>query len=251
MVIDHRGEGRKKTKAQEKEIAVRKRIKRAKETNDKLEVLEKVNGALAQKFIEDFPAYVEERKAEFEKELGAFCVKYENELSDPQLAKKIPTLKLSEYLCKSFVKSTIQIDGRKYSPAHLRMASDYYWDCIAGINAEGLTYVPTLQQFARLLNISVATLKNSYLNSQDEAMRETILMIRDRFVDYYTTRGMTREISEVMSIFMLKAEYNIRDNDVPQTVINNNNISINSDMLEKLKAEESQISGGIDLSDEV
>ena len=54
-----------------------------------------------------------------------------------------------------------------------------------------------------------------------------------------------------MSIYIHKAEYNIRDNDTPQTVINNNNISINSDMLEKLKAEESQISGGIDLSEEV
>lgn len=239
------------TKGEAKERETIKKIKSAKRTNKRLQVLENVNAAVAERFLTEFPAYVEKQKEEFEKMLHEFCVENENALSDPSLAKKIPTLKLSEYLCKSFVKDLIHIDGRKYSPAHLRMASDYYWGCVTEITAEGLTYVPTLQQFARLLNISVQTLRQTYLNSSDDAMRETILMIRDRFVDYYTTRGMTREISEVMSIFMLKAEYNIRDNDTPQTVINNNTISINSDMLEKLKAEESRISGGVELSEEV
>lgn len=229
----------------------RKKVKELNDRNKMIKVLDKANEVIEKKFLEEFPAYVERQKREFDKELEKFCVKYQDMFQDAALAKKIPTLHLGEYLTKSFIKSVIHINGRKYTPAHLMMASDYYWACIAEIQEKGLTYVPTIQQFARLLNISVQTLRQTYLNSSDEAMRDTVLMIRDRFVDYYTTRGMTREISEVMSIFMLKAEYNIRDNDVPQTVINNNTITINSDMLEKLKAEESKITGGGELLSEV
>lgn len=226
----------------EKETEKYIRKKRKEETNKEVMEVKTAKGLMADKFLKDFPKYVKERKAEFGKELTVYVKEVGEVLKDPTLANKVPVLRLQEALCKSFIASTIKIEGKKYNASHLQIASDYYWECVAEIQEEGFSYVPTLQQFARLLNISVQTLKN-YMNDADEEMRETILMIRDRFVDYYTSRGMSRQISEVMSIFMLKAEYNIRDNDVPQTVINNNHISISNDMLDRLKAEEQRISG--------
>ena len=226
----------------EKETEKYIRKKRKEETNKEVMEVKTAKGLMADKFLKDFPKYVKERKAEFGKELTVYVKEVGEVLKDPTLANKVPVLRLQEALCKSFIASTIKIEGKKYNASHLQIASDYYWECVAEIQEEGFSYVPTLQQFARLLNISVHTFKN-YLNDADQEMRETILMIRDWFVDYYTSRGMSRQISEVMSIFMLKAEYNIRDNDVPQTVINNNHISISNDMLDRLKAEEQRISG--------
>lgn len=244
MVIDQRGEGRKMSEKEKKRIVRKRKEEEAEGVNRGIELLNKVNDALANKFLDGFEGYVKEKKDGFEKELERFCRENIDIMKDANLTRKLPTLKLSEYLCKPFITNAIRLDGRKYNATHLLMASDYYWECVMDIQSKGLTYVPTIQQFARLLNISVQTLRNTYLNSSDEDLRETITMIRDRFVDYYTTRGMTREISEVMSIFMLKAEYNIRDNDVPQTVINNNTISIDSGMLEKLRKEENSIETG-------
>lgn len=218
------------------------RKKRKQEQNKEVMEVGKAKALIADKFVKDFPRYVEERKGEFGRALQRYVAECGEVLRDPTLAGKVPVLRLQEALCKSFVTSTIKIDGKKYNASHLQIASDYYWECVGEIQEKGFTYVPTLQQFARLLNISMQTLKN-YMNSPDEEMRETLLMIRDRFVDYYTSRGMSRQISEVMSIFMLKAEYNIRDNDVPQTVINNNHISISNEALDRLKAEEMKILG--------
>ena len=240
-------------RAEEGDIETRKLMRKKQKIVQNKEVMEvgKAKALIADKFVKDFPKYVEERKGEFGKALQNYVVECGNALGDPTLAGKVPVLRLQEALCKSFVTSTIKIEGKKYNASHLQIASDYYWECVGEIQEAGFTYVPTLQQFARLLNISMQTLKN-YMNSPDEEMRETLLMIRDRFVDYYTSRGMSRQISEVMSIFMLKAEYNIRDNDVPQTVINNNHISISNDMLDRLKAEELKIGNERkELTDEV
>lgn len=240
-------------RAEEGDIETRKLMRKKQQQARNKEVMEvgKAKALIADKFVKDFPKYVEERKGEFGKALQDYVIECGNALGDPTLAGKVPVLRLQEALCKSFVTSTIKIEGKKYNASHLQIASDYYWECVGEIQEAGFTYVPTLQQFARLLNISMQTLKN-YMNSPDEEMRETLLMIRDRFVDYYTSRGMSRQISEVMSIFMLKAEYNIRDNDVPQTVINNNHISISNDMLDRLKAEELKIGNERkELTDEV
>lgn len=240
-------------RAEEGDIETRKLMRKKQKIVQNKEVKEvgKAKALIADKFVKDFPMYVEERKEEFGRALQRYVSECGEVLHDPTLANKIPVLRLQEALCKSFVTSTIKIEGKKYNASHLQIASDYYWECVGEIQESGFTYVPTLQQFARLLNISMQTLKN-YMNSPDEEMRETLLMIRDRFVDYYTSRGMSRQISEVMSIFMLKAEYNIRDNDVPQTVINNNHISISNDMLDRLKAEELKIGNERkELTDEV
>lgn len=220
--------------------ARRKTLKKVQETtNASLKKLDEVNEILADEFTNRLPDYVHRRKSEFQNEFKKYCLAHEDEIADPERVKKLYMMNLQDYLCRSFITSTIRIDGRKYSAVHLRLVSDFYWECVSEIVEKGLTYIPTIQQFARLLGVSVQTLKN-YMNAPDDDMRETILMIRDRFVDFYTARSMSRQISEVMSIFTLKAEYNIRDNDTPQTVINNNTISIGADMLEKLRAEESK-----------
>ena len=234
----------------EGETALVYRKKEARERNRDLMEVEKAKEMITDKFIKEFPRYVEDKKEEFGKALKGYVRECGERLGDASIASKIPVLRIQEALCKPFMTNAGKNISKRYNAVHLQMASDFYWESVWKIQEEGFTYVPTLQQFARLMNISVHTLKG-YMNNGDEEMRETMLMIRDRFIDYYSSRGMSRQISEVMSIFMLKAEYNIRDNDVPQTVINNNNISINSDMLEKLKMEESKMEGDNKLLEEV
>ena len=212
---------------EERELKAKEKERRAIVKNNMMvETIKDTEAMIVEKFMEEFPRYIEEQKEGFSRELGEFLERYKEVLPDIVMAKKLPTLKIERWLCKPLIRGTTYVDGYKYGAKHIRMASDYYWECVGEMVEKGLNVVPTFQQLAGLLNVSVYTLRNKYLNSEDEEMRETMLMVRDRFVDYYTSRGMKREISEVMSIFMLKAEYNIRDNDVPQTVINNNHYTV-------------------------
>ena len=74
-----------------------------------------------------------------------------------------------------------------------------------------------------MLNISKSTLYK-YASNGDEQMREVCEMIKDEFVDYYQQKGLTKELNDVMAMFVLKTSYGQRENDQPQiAVVNVNN----------------------------
>ena len=79
-----------------------------------------------------------------------------------------------------------------------------------------------------MIGISSSTL-NKYAQSTDGEMRQAVARIKDRFISFYTSRGMKREISEVMSIFTLKAAFGMRDNEQTNITYNDNKIIMSDD----------------------
>lgn len=171
---------------------------------------------IVKNFHDNLPQYIEKRKQEFEELLERF--KIENEVILDRGDGKVDTMELSNCLSKPLYFGGIA--NCKVSAADISMFFDCYWDCIMKVN-KTTNCPPTLMQFCRFLGMSTKTFA-SYQFNEDANIREMVLMVRDQFIDYYTVKGLKNELNTIMVIFALKAQYGLRDNDAPQTVINNN-----------------------------
>lgn len=223
---------KRKKKADEIKTANEKRIE-VKETSKALEQMSKeqanVNDIVSQKYSDMLPKFIEERKTEFEKLLKDFSI--ENEVLIESRMGKINTYKLSNMLSKPMFINGFALS--KISAYDLMTYAQCYWECV-GMAASKLVYVPTLEQMCGLMGISVVTFKN-YQMSSDPSIREAVQMIYDKFVDYYTVKGMTSELNAIMAMFTLKARYGMRDNDTPQMVVNNYNNTLSQSSIDDLE----------------
>jgi hypothetical protein len=104
------------------------------------------------------------------------------------------------------------------------MVSDFYWNEIVLKVNEKTQFVPSIYHICKLLNISMETLRK-YGNNGDEQMRETCAMIKDEFIEYYQQKGLTKELNDVMAMFVLKTSFGQRENDTPQIAVINNVVS--------------------------
>lgn len=219
-------------KVDEIKTAKEKRVE-IKETSQALEQMSvaqsNVNDIVSQSFSEKLPKFMEERKTEFEKLLKEFSI--ENEVLIETRMGKVNTYKLSNLLSKPMFINGFAIS--KISAYDLMTYAQCYWECV-GMAASKLVYVPTLEQMCGLMGISVVTFKN-YQTSSDPSIREAVQMIYDKFVDYYTVKGMTSELNAIMAMFTLKARYGMRDNDAPQTIVNNYNSTMSQSSIDDLE----------------
>ena len=190
---------------------------------------ESVNDIISHSYSELLPKFIEERKIEFEKLLNDFEI--ENEVVIETQRGKVNTYKLSNMLSKPMFINGFAIS--KISAYDLMTYAQCYWECV-GMAAAKLVYVPTLEQMCGLMGISVVTFRN-YQTSSDPSVREAVQMIFDKFVDYYTVKGMTNELNSIMAMFTLKARYGLRDNDTPQMVVNNYNNTISQGSIDELE----------------
>lgn len=181
------------------------------------------------KFRELLPQYIEERSKEFEKELNDF--KIQNEVLIETSKGKINTYKLSRILSKPLFINGIAIS--KLSAYDMMTFSQCYWDCV-GLVADTVIYVPTIEQLCSFMSLSTSSFF-AYKQSQDPEVREVVQIIFDKFVDYYTVKGMTNELNSIMAMFTMKARYGLRDNDTPQTVVNNYNASVPQSSIDELE----------------
>ena len=114
-----------------------------------------------------------------------------------------------------------------YSADEIALAFDFYVECSLKLN-ETSYYVPKVEDFCRLINVSQYTFENYRKNSSDENMRE----VCNKIIDWCSARLADIAFSSkdkaiiTYGIFHQKASNNKRDNDPIQnnTYIQNNNI---------------------------
>lgn len=209
---------------------VRKRTREQKiQDNALIEIKNEGQALIMQDYLDNFDKYVKKRQKEFARALDKFIDKFEGNVPD-----NISTLEISRALTIPFVKPNVQ-SCISYTPEQLLMANDFYWDSVVKVLNSGIHYVPTIQDFASMLNISATTLIKTYAANAQEQMREAVQIIKDNFVSYYTQCGMKRELSEVMSIFTMKSSLGMRDNDPPITVINNTGVIADEQSVEAFR----------------
>lgn len=180
-------------------------------------------------FSEKLPIFIEQRKKDFEEMLEVF--KIENDVKIKTNSGKVADFKLSNMLSKplifnGFVRSKLSADD-------IWTYSQCYWYCVELAN-ENFLFIPTIQQLSSLMGISKTTFIR-YKDSEDENVREVIEMIYDKFVDFYTVRGLKNELNTIMAIFAMKAQYGLRDNEPTQVTFNNISATVNRNDIEELE----------------
>ncbi len=198
-----------------------KRQKEVKENNVSIAELNSQLDAVAQKFIENPQPFFEER----EKEIAELIEKYGNlqsqDLENGTLTKKDYSLQLVKNLIKPFAYRIGM--SKQHTAFSLQMTSDFYWQKIVIPANEKMEYIPSIFDLFKLLNISQRSFFK-YAQTGDEDMREACEKIKDEFIDYYQRKGLKKECSEIMAMFVLKTTFGQRENDQPQiAVVNVNN----------------------------
>lgn len=114
---------------------------------------------------------------------------------------------------------------KKYSAVELLIVLEFYSDQIEKINEKTL-FPPQLEQYCRLLGISTNTFKQSYLNSNDDSLRNAAQQVVDFISMTLSYGGMTRQIDNAAQIFVQKSSLNRKDNEQPVVNNNTNNLII-------------------------
>lgn len=208
-----------KTKKQEKEL----KRKAKKENNENVVEVNKQLEIITQKFIENPKPFFDERIKEVAKTIEKYGNLQNEDLENGIISKKDYSIQLSKHLIKPFLANTGSIIA-KHTPHSLKMVSDFYWNEIVLKVNEKTQFVPSIYHICKLLNISKHTFY-MYATNGDEQMRETCEMIKDEFIEYYQQKGLTKELNDVMAMFVLKTSFGQRENDVPQIAIANINTS--------------------------
>lgn len=211
-----RGRGRprkEKTEPTKKEIA--------KEYNNEIEKANEQLDIVAQKFVADPTPFFADR----EKEIAKVIEKYGNiateDLENGVITKKDYSLIMAQNLIKPLIPRMGL--AAKHTPFSLLMTSDFYWDKIVLPVNEKTEYIPSIFDLFKLLSISQSTFIK-YANNGDEDMREACAKIKDEFINYYQRKGLQKQCSEIMAMFVLKTTFGQRENDQPQiAVVNVNN----------------------------
>ena len=183
-----------------------------KEVNRQLEVI-------TQKFIENPQPFFDERIKEISKVIEKYGDLQNEDLENGIITKKDYAIQLSKHLIKPFIQNCGSVIA-KHTPHSLKMVSDFYWNEIVLKVNETTQFVPSIYHICKLLNISKFTLWK-YATDGNEQMRETCEMIKDEFIEYYQQKGLTKELNDVMAMFVLKTSFGQRENDVPQIAIAN------------------------------
>ena len=180
------------------------------------EIREAVDLKIEDDFHTNLPTYIQERQEKFTELLDKCDIS--NDVIIDTTTGKVAHYELTKLLSQPLIFGGVPV--AQLSASEMAMCADCYWDCVDQLMAMDKQYVPTIQKFCRLLGISTHTFV-AYKDSNNTATRETVLMIYDRFTDYYQSKGLKGELEKLNVMFTLKAQYGWRDNDAPQTVVNN------------------------------
>lgn len=207
-------------KTEQKQKQVQENKKKKAENNINVVEANKQLEIIAQKFIENPEPFFKERLKEVAKVIEKYGNLQNEDLENGIITKKDYSIQLSKHLIKPFIPNCGSV-VQKHTPHSLKMVSDFYWNEIVLKANETTQFVPSIYHICKLLNISKSTL-NNYANDGDEQMRETCEMIKDEFIEYYQQKGLTKELNDVMAMFVLKTSFGQRENDQPQIAVINN-----------------------------
>lgn len=169
--------------------------------------------------------YIKKRKKAFAEEWTKF--KEENTM-DGQLIPVIDKIPMNEIIEHTFA-PLIKVAGfsPSYSADELALAFDFYVQCSQELNKTSY-YVPKIEDFCRMVNISKSTFEKYQTTSSDENMREVCNKVQDYCVARTADGAFSSKDKAIVtySIFHQKASNKQRDNDPVQnnTFIQNNTI---------------------------
>ena len=192
------------------------------ENNARIEEVNRQLQVVSQKFIENPTPFFEEREREIARVIEQYGDLQNEDLQNGIISKKDYALALTEYLIKPLLPK--QGSPLQHTPSTLSFTSEFYWEKIVLPLNEKVSFIPNIHDLLTLLNISSQTFLK-YANDGNEEMRETCQMIKDKFISYYQRKGLAKECSEIMAMFVLKTTFQQRENDVPQVMIANVNNS--------------------------
>ena len=141
-------------------------------------------------------------------------------------------------LCEHAFKPIINSNGTMmtYNFNEIAVGFDYYRKIVIEINKNGEFYVPTREDFCRLMGISTATFL-SYKTSNSVEMREVCTMIEDYLASIYTQLGLKGKIEKLTGMFYQKSALGRKETSVEQTPqqVTNNIVIGDSELKEMLK----------------
>lgn len=169
--------------------------------------------------------YINKRKKSFADEWIKF---QEDNTMDGNLMPVIDRVPMSEIIEHTFA-PLIKVAG--YSPAYsadeIALAFDFYVKCSQELNKTAY-YIPKIEDFCRMINISKSTFEKYQTSSSDENMREVCNKVQDYCVARTADSAFASKDKALVtySIFHQKASNKQRDNDPVQnnTYIQNNTI---------------------------
>lgn len=195
---------------------------RRKELNGELKELDRQLDVIAQKFIDNPEPFFKEREKEVEKIIIKYGDMESQDLDEGKLTKKDYAIQISKSITRPFLPRGSA--PTKHTPQTLQATNDWYWKNIVLKVNETTRFIPSIYHVCKLLGISRSTFTN-YANNGNDLMRETCEMIKDEFIEYYQQKGLTKELNDIMAMFVLKTSYGQRENDTPQIVVANINNS--------------------------
>ena len=169
------------------------------------------------------PRYINKRKKEFIKEFQEYKDKntFEGEFFPEE--RRIPMFKVIQHTFRPLIK--IAGASPAYSADELAVAFDFYADCVESLN-DTAPYIPKIEDFCRMLNISRKTFDRYQNSTSDENMRAVCDKIQDYCVARLADGALSGQIDRIYSMFHQKSSNKQRDNDPVQnnTYIQNNTI---------------------------
>lgn len=190
--------------------------------NTGIKELDRQLDVIVQKFIDNPEPFFKEREKEIEKAIIKYGDLENQDLEEGKLTKKDYAIQISKSITKPFLPTTLS--SRKHTAHTLQATNDWYWNNVVLKVNQTTRFVPSLYHLCKLLGISRQTF-TQYATNGNEQMRETCEMIKDEFIDYYQQKGLTKELNDIMAMFVLKTSYGQRENDTPQVLVANINNS--------------------------
>lgn len=193
-------------------------------TNYQMQKIEKMKKKLpkyitdrAKQFAEEFNEYIENNSAS-----GEFM---------PEDGTKIPLLELANHTFKPLIKVAGVIP--LYSADELALGYDFFVDCTEKLN-KTVAYIPTVEDYCRLMNMSTSKFKEYKTTSTDESIREICTQVEDYCYAVSIRAGFAGLTEKTLTIFHNKASNARRDNDPIQnnTFIQNKTVLADSEFNE-------------------
>lgn len=169
------------------------------------------------------PRYINKRKKEFIKEFQEYKDKntFEGEFFPEE--RRIPMFKVIQHTFRPLIK--VAGLSPTYSADELAIAFDFYVDCCEKLN-DTATYIPKIEDFCSMINITRRTFDRYQVSSSDENMRNICDKIQDYCVARAADGAFSGQIDKIYTMFHQKSSNKQRDNDPVQnnTYIQNNTI---------------------------
>ena len=164
-----------------------------------------------EKMKKQLPKYLTARAKQFAEEFDKYVQK--NSMAGefmPEDGAKIPLLELSNHTFKPIIKVAGVIP--QYSADELALGYDFFVDCTEKLN-KTVAYIPTVEDFCRLMNMSTSKFKEYKTASTDESVREICTQVEDYCYAVSIRAGFSGLAEKTLTIFHNKASNSRRDND--------------------------------------